>query len=94
MIFNPPTWLYNAMQLTETPFGFKISLVLISVVGFGIATLGEKYFLPRLARFAGEVNLLEWCLGGAGKGGRGGRGEGMKMKKRKKYKVVEELMRF
>jgi cation-transporting ATPase 13A2 len=79
MLFFSPRWLVNIMQLTPMPLGFKFVLLGAAAVGFVVSYLGEQKLFPRLARLLGETT----------KGKKDGEG-----KTRKKYKVLEEQMRF
>lgn len=79
MMFFCPDWLTDLMQLTPMPVSFKLLLVAIASVGFVVSILGEQYILPRVAAFFGPNKTRKVEDGG---------------KLRKKYRLMEEKMRF
>ena len=79
MLFFCPAWLEDLMQLTPMPSSFKLLLVIIAGAGFVVSIISEQYILPRFARFFGTSKARKAEAGG---------------KQRKKYKGMEEQMRF
>ncbi|KAA8911088.1 P-type ATPase-like protein [Sphaerosporella brunnea] len=86
MLFAPPKWLCDVMQLTPMPLKFKIVLLLAAAVGFVVSLLGEQKLFPKLSRL----------LGGKKKrlAPRNGDADAAAERKKRKYKVLEEQMRF
>ncbi|KAI9786820.1 MAG: hypothetical protein M1839_005051 [Geoglossum umbratile] len=78
MLIDPMRPLRKLMQLTSMPIEFKIFLLILALVGFGMSWIAEKYALPRLARLIGKTS---------------DRLRPKHRKKRKAYKLLEEEMR-
>ena len=79
MMFLCPAWLADIMQLTPMPTHFKFVLVGIALIGFVVSMLGEQYVLPQMAKFFGQRKAINGREGG---------------KQKKKYKKMQEKMRF
>jgi cation-transporting ATPase 13A2 len=79
MFLDPATWLFKLMQLTKMPVAFRMLLIMISLLGFALAMLGESKVFPALIKRIGDL-----------KNAMGPRYR----KKRKLYKVIDESMRI
>jgi len=78
MVLNPATWLYNLMELTDSPLSFKLFLLIMAAIGFGLSASSEKFILPYTAQLIGGLKLT--LSSGP--------------KKHKAYKTVEREMRL
>ena len=58
MLFVPPEWVAEVMQLTFLSNGFAISLLLLAIGGFLASWLAECELFPKLARMLGHVYPL------------------------------------
>jgi cation-transporting P-type ATPase 13A2 len=79
MLVDPMAPLRKVMQLTSMPMEFKMFLLILALVGFGMSWIAEKQALPRLARMIGKAS---------------DRFRPKHRKKRKIYKLLEEEMRI
>ena len=79
MLLGPAKWLYDFMQLTPMDLDFKVFLVMLGIVGFGVSYGAEKMVFPRLATWIGRLRVKM--------------SPGAK-KKRKQYKIIAEGMAF
>ncbi|PWW72710.1 hypothetical protein C7212DRAFT_285768 [Tuber magnatum] len=78
MVLNPATWLYDLMQLTDFPLPFKLFLLIMAAVGFGLSASSEMLILPYTVQLIGRLKLA--LSSGP--------------KKRKTYKMIEREMRL
>jgi len=78
MVLNPATWLYNLMELTDFPLSFKLFLLIMAAIGFGLSASSEKFILPYTAQL---INRLKLALSSG-------------PKKHKIYKTIEKEMRL
>jgi cation-transporting P-type ATPase 13A2 len=78
LLFGPPRWLFELMDLTEIPLDFKLFLLVLGIGGFCISYVSELYLFRRLALVIGEVRKRL----------------GMSSKKRKQYKIIQESTRL
>jgi len=78
MLLDPADWLYDLMDLTDMPNGFKGFLIALGVGYFALAYSAEQLLFPQLARGVGEARkkFLKH------------------QKERKEYKLIIESMRF
>lgn len=76
MILGPAHWLKHGMQLTRISWDFKLYLITLGLVYFGVAWSSEHYLFQRIARVIGKLRQ-------AATGQR---------KTRKQYKVIREEM--
>lgn len=77
MLFDPAKWLVKFMQLTNMALDFRVFILVLGLGYLGLALTGEKYLLPRLAKFVGHAKQRV-----SGKG-----------KQRKQYKILLDEMR-
>jgi len=78
MVLNPATWLYYLMGLTDFPLSFKLFLLIMAAIGFGLSASSEKFILPYTAQL---INRLKLALSSG-------------PKKHKIYKTIEREMRL
>jgi cation-transporting ATPase 13A2 len=56
MLLDPAKWLFDFMQLTTLSMDFRVYLLALACVGFGVSWMAEKNLLPRLAKLIGQAN--------------------------------------
>lgn len=56
MLFVPPEWVTEIMQLTFLSRGFAIFLLLLAIGGFAVSWIAERRFFPSLARILGHIS--------------------------------------
>ncbi|ROT40887.1 ATPase [Sodiomyces alkalinus F11] len=78
MILAPAKWVQRLMQLTKTPWDFKLFMIALGGIYLVVAWSSEKFIFPRLARLAGHFK--ETML--------------RRPKQRKTYKLIQEKMRL
>jgi len=78
MVLNPATWLYDLMELTDSPLSFKLFLLTMAAIGFGLSASSEKFILPYTAQLISKLKLV--LSPGP--------------KKHKTYKAIEREMRL
>ncbi|KAK4164861.1 vacuolar cation-transporting ATPase YPK9 [Cladorrhinum sp. PSN259] len=76
MIGGSAQWLTKFMQLTYTSWDFKLIMVGLGVLYFGLAWFGEHFVFQKLARLIGRAKMAFT----------------QKPKKRKEYKLILEAM--
>lgn len=79
MLLDPADWLYDLMDLTDMPNGFKGFLLALGVGYFACAYASEQFVFPQLAKGVGEFRKKMFPKS---------------QKKRKEYKLIMESMRF
>jgi len=85
MLFDPPEWLFELMELTWMSIPFRGFIVALAVCGFAIQYAAERVFLPKLAKLIGVVRNMTTE--------RSAKGEDTVGKKRKEYKIILEGVR-
>jgi cation-transporting P-type ATPase 13A2 len=78
MLLDPAKWLANFMDLTEMSLDYELFLLVLALVGFGIAYGAEHYLFQALAKYIGRLKRLL---------------RPSHPKKRKQYKEILESMR-
>ena len=78
MLLDPARWLADFMDLTEMSLNYELFLLVLAVIGFGIAYGAERYLLPAMAKFVGRLNRIL---------------RPSHQKKRKQYKEILEAMK-
>lgn len=78
MVLSPPGWLAKFMQLTYVSWDFKLCIIGLGVLYFGLAWSGEHWVFQPLARLIGRMkqSVLK------------------RPKQRKQYKLIQEQMLF
>ena len=79
MLLDPAQWLANFMDLTEMSLDYELFLLVLAIIGFGIAYGAERYLFTLMAK---QVGRLKWLLRPSHK------------KKRKQYKEILEAMKI
>jgi cation-transporting ATPase 13A3/4/5 len=77
MVLNPASWLHDLMQLTDPPLSFKLFLLIMAAIGFGLSASFEKFILPYTTQL---ISRLKLALSSG-------------PKKHKIYKMIEREMR-
>ncbi|KXX81745.1 Vacuolar cation-transporting ATPase YPK9 [Madurella mycetomatis] len=78
MVASPPRWLSSVMQLTYISGDFKLFVVGLGLLYFGLAWTGEHWAFQPLARFIGRIKHSLF----------------KQAKQRKQYKIIQEQMLF
>ena len=78
MLLDPAKWLADFMDLTEMSLNYSLFLLVLALVGFGIAYTAERYLFPAMAKYVGQLNRVL---------------RPSHQKKRKQYKEVLAAMR-
>ncbi|KAF5864980.1 hypothetical protein ETB97_005867 [Aspergillus alliaceus] len=60
MLFKPPRWVMEVMQLTFISGDFASSLFALAMGSFAFSWLAERALFPRLARALGRAYILFW----------------------------------
>ncbi|KAF2422106.1 P-type ATPase-like protein [Tothia fuscella] len=55
LLLDPAKWLMSFMELTYMSFGFKIFILALALVSFGVSYVSEMAIFPRLARWVGRM---------------------------------------
>jgi len=77
MLLGPAKWLFDFMELTQMDLDFKMFLIILAGVGFVVSYSSEKLFLPRLAKWIGQIKVKV---------------SPKSRKMRKQYKIIAEGM--
>jgi cation-transporting ATPase 13A2 len=78
MLLDPAKWLANFMDLTEMSLNYELFLLVLALVGFGIAYGAERYLFLATAKYIGRLKRVL---------------RPSHPKKRKQYKEILEAMR-
>lgn len=78
MVLWPAPWLERLMELTYLSWDFKIFIIVLGLVYFALAWIGEHYVFQRFARMIGQVKEKVT----------------KRQKTRKEYKIIQEGMLF
>ena len=78
MLLDPAKWLADFMDLTPMALDYELFLLLLAMIGFGIAYGAERYLFPAMAKYVGRLSRVL---------------RPSHQKKRKQYKEILEAMR-
>lgn len=56
MLLDPAKWLADFMELTEMSLDYRLFLLVLALVGFGIAYVAERRLFPATAKYVGRLN--------------------------------------